>query len=89
MNNVEKTNRKDLIMKRKGEAIHLKKHKKKKWKKEFAWMIQKSTVFTGEKYKYLKWTWGMVIMVKNVKQLKEKADKHKYRDGTALYTTTK
>ena len=76
MNNLEETDTKDLILKRKGDKIF--KGTRKKCKKEFALTIQikKSTIFLNED------TWNglkeEVIMTKNIHQLKEKLDKYRY-----------
>ena len=81
MNNLEETDRKDLILRRKGEARNLRGHKKK---------LQKGICLNNtKKYSFLQRnidTWkGLkeeVIMAKNVHQLKEKLDKYKYGDRT-------
>ena len=58
MNNLEKTDEKDLIMKRKGEVRYLK-WQEKNCKKEFALTIR-NVQLSSEKYIYLEWTEGRV-----------------------------
>ena len=60
MNNLEETNRKDLILRRKGEAKNLKGHTKKKKKiaKRNLLELYKKVQFSPKKYRYLEWTEG-------------------------------
>ena len=90
MNNLEETDRKDLKLRRKGEARYLKGYKKK---------LQKGICLNNTKKKYSFPqrsidTWNglkeQVIMAKNVHQLKEKLVKYGYGDRTIrVYTTTR
>ena len=81
MNNLEETDRKDLILRRKGGVRYLRGHKKK---------LQKGVCLKyTKKYSFPQRsidTWNVlkeeVIMAKNVHQLKEKFNKYKYGDRT-------
>ena len=57
MNNPEETNRKDLILRRKGEARNLREHKK-KLQKGICLNDTKKVQFSPKKYRYLEWTEG-------------------------------
>ena len=76
MNNLEEKNRKELILRRKGDARNLRGHKKK---------LQKGICLNGiKKYSFPQRsidTWNRLkeelIMAKNVHQLKEKLEKYR------------
>ena len=81
MNNLEETDRKDLILRKKGEAKNLRGHKKMLHKgiclkdtKEYSFTQRSIDTWNGLKEE--------VIMAKNVHQLKEKLDKYRYGDRT-------
>ena len=76
MNNLEETDRKDQILRRKGEARHLRGHNKKLQKriclnntKKYSFPHRGIDTWNGLNYK--------VIMAKNVHQVKEKLDKYR------------
>ena len=73
--------RKDLIMKRKGEARNLMGHKKKFQKRIY---LNDTKKYSFPQKSIYPWN-GLkkeVIMSKNVQQLKEKLDKYRYGNGT-------
>ena len=79
MNNLEETDRKELILRRKGEATNLRRRKNCKRiclnnTKEFSFPQRSIDNWNGLKKE--------VIMAKNVHQLKEKLDKYRYGDRT-------
>ena len=57
MNNLEEIDRKDLILRRKGEAENLREHKK-KLVKAICLNNTKKVQFFPKKYRYLEWTEG-------------------------------
>ena len=60
INNLEETDRKDLILRRKGEAQYLREHKKKLQKR--IWLNDtKKYSFLKKKYRYLEWTKGRSV----------------------------
>ena len=76
---MEETDRKDLILRRKGEARNLKGHKKKMQKgiclkdtKKYSFPQRSIDTWNGLKEN--------VIMAKNVHQLKEKLNNYRYGD---------
>ena len=74
MNNLEETDRKDLILRKKGMTRNLRRHKN-NCKMKFACTIQRSIdTWNGLKKE--------VIMVKNINQLIEKLDKCRFGDRT-------
>ena len=79
MNNLEETDRKDLILRRKGETRKLNGHKK-NCKKGICLNDTKKYSFPQ---RYID-TWNglkeEVIMAKNIHQLKEKLDNYRYGD---------
>ena len=81
MNNLEETDRKDLILRTKGESRNLRGHKKILQKgislnnlKKYSFPPKSINIWNGLKEE--------VIMAKNVHQLKEKLDKYRYGDRT-------
>ena len=81
MNNLEKTDRKELILRRKGEGRNLRGHTKK--------LLKGICLNDTKKYSFPQRsidTWNglreEVTMAKNVHQLKEKLDKYRYEDRT-------
>ena len=81
MNNLEETDRKDLILRRKGEAKNLRGHNKILHKgiclkdtKNYSFSQRSIDTWNGLKEE--------VIMAKNVHQLKEKLNKYRYGDRT-------
>ena len=81
MNNLEETNIKHLILRKKGEARYLRRQEKIA-KSNLLVRYKESTVFPQRSID----TWNglkeEVIMAKNVHQLKEKLDKYRYEDRT-------
>ena len=81
MNNLEETDRKDLILRTKGESRNLRGHKKilqkgicLKYTKKYSFLQRSIDTWNGLKEE--------VIMAKNVHQLKEKLDEYRYGDRT-------
>ena len=79
-NNLEETDRKDEIIKRKGEVRYFMRQEKKLQKG--ICLNDKKLQNSPEKNRYLNGPKEEVIMAKNVQQLKEKLDKYRYGDRT-------
>ena len=71
MNNLEETDGKDLILRRKGEARNFRGTQEKITKRNLLERYKKIQ-FSLKMYRYLEWTEGRDKMAKNVHQLKEK-----------------
>ena len=93
MNNLEKTDRKDLILRRKGEVRYLKGHKKKLQKGICLKDTKKQ--FSPKNYRYLEWTKGRGDNGKECTSTEGKTGQIQIRRqdhmsvAQALYTTTK
>ena len=79
INNLVKTDKKDLILRRKGEARNLRGYKK-ELQKEICLNVTKKYSFPQSSIDTWNRLKGDVMMARNIHQLKEKLDKFRYGD---------